>query len=64
MYAAGACSTACQMPTPPEDDGRDAFSQAQSGNGLPTRSERASRNKTSKEFRALGIRAGGQQRRI
>ena len=41
----GSCSAAYQMPRSLEDDGRDAFSQAQSGNGLPMRSESASNNK-------------------
>ena len=60
MYAAGACRVACRMLRPPEEDGREAFSHAQSERGLPTRSDRASRIKPTKNFRGLRMRAGGQ----
>ena len=42
IYVAGACSVACWMLRPPEEDGREAFSHAQSERELPTRSDRTS----------------------
>ena len=43
MKAAGAWREACRIESPPRELGREAFSQAQSDRGAPSKSDSASR---------------------
>ena len=47
---------------PPRDEGREAFSQAQSGRGLSVKSVRASHMMSSRTPIAFWMSAGGQVR--
>ena len=62
MNAAKAWRDAGLMPNPPKDEGREAFVQAQSVKGQPTRSDTASLMVSSNSSRAFWIRGGGQVR--
>ena len=62
MNAAEAWGDAGLMPNPPKDDGREAFVQAQSVKGQPTRSDTASVRVSSNSSKTSWIRGGGQVR--
>ena len=63
MYAARACKEARLMLRPPYEQGKEAFSQAQSERGLLVKSTSASRRALSKAEIACWIWLGGQHLR-